>query len=56
MLHTRVGQACYVSIPIYSDGSVNSIFGFARINEINMLKLYLNSIPRRENSSSMELT
>jgi hypothetical protein len=56
MLYTRVSQACYVSVSIYSDGSVNLIFEFARINEINMLKFYLNNIPRRENSSSMELT
>jgi hypothetical protein len=32
------------------------MFGFARINEINMLELYLNNIPRRINSLSMELT
>jgi len=32
------------------------IFGFARINEINMLELYLNSKPKRGNSSSIELT
>jgi len=56
MLQTRVSQACYVDILICSDGSVNSMFGFARINEINMLKLYLNSRSRRENSSSIELT
>jgi hypothetical protein len=35
---------------------MNSIFGFARINEINMLELYLNSKPKRENSFSIELT
>jgi hypothetical protein len=56
MLQTRVSQACYVDILICSYGSVNSMFEFARINEINMLKLYLNSRSRRENSSSMELT
>jgi hypothetical protein len=56
MLQTKVSQARYVGVPIYSDGSVNSMFGFARINEINMLKLYLNSRPRRGNSYSMELT
>jgi hypothetical protein len=56
MLQTRVNQACYVGIPIYSIGSVNSIFRFARINVINMLELYLNSRPRRGNSFNMELT
>lgn len=56
MYQIRVSQAHYVSVPINSDESVNSMFGFARINEINMSGLYLNSIPRRENSSSMELT
>jgi len=56
MLQTKVSQARYVGVPICSDGSVNSMFGFAKINEINMLKLYLNSRPRRGNSSSMELT
>jgi len=35
---------------------VSLIFGFARINEINMLELYLNSKPKRGNSSSIELT
>ena len=56
MLQTRVSQICYVCVPIYNDGSVNSMFGFARINEINMLKLYLNSRPRQGNSFHMELT
>jgi len=56
MLQTRVNQACHVGIPIYSIGSVNLIFRFARINVINMLELYLNSRPRRENSFNMELT
>jgi hypothetical protein len=46
---------CYFGVPIYNDESVNSMFGFARINEINMLELYLNSGPRRGNSSSREL-
>jgi 3-dehydroquinate synthase class II len=44
MLQTGVSQACYVSVLICSDGSVNSIFRFGRINRINMLKLYLNSL------------
>ena len=39
MLQTRVSQACYVGVPIYSDGSVNSMFGFTKINGINMLEL-----------------
>jgi hypothetical protein len=46
----------YVGVPIYNNGSVNSIFRFAMINKINMLEVYLNSRPRRGNSSSMELT
>jgi hypothetical protein len=46
ILQTGVSQACYVSVLICSDGSVNSIFRFGRINEINMLELYLNSRPR----------
>jgi hypothetical protein len=29
-------------------------FGFASFNEISMLELYLNSKPRRGNSSSIE--
>jgi len=40
MLQIRINQALYVSVPIYSDESVNSIFEFARINGINMLELY----------------
>ena len=56
MFQIRVSQARYVGIPICSDRSVNSMFGFARINGINMLELYLNSRHRRESSSSMELT
>jgi hypothetical protein len=55
-LQTGVSQACYVGVSIYSDGSVNSIFRFVRINRINMLELYLNSRQIRGISSSMELT
>lgn len=55
MSETRVSQACYFDVPIYSNKSVNSMFGFSRINEINMLELYLNSGLRRENSSSRKL-
>jgi hypothetical protein len=55
MLETGVSQACYFGVPIYSDESVNSMFRFARINEINMLELYLSSGPRRGHSSSREL-
>jgi len=40
MLQIRVNQALYVGVPIYSDESVNSIFEFARITEINILELY----------------
>jgi len=39
MLQTRVSQARYVGVPIYSDESVNSMFGFVKINGINMLEL-----------------
>jgi hypothetical protein len=46
ILQTGVSQACYVSVLICSNRSVNSIFRFERINEINMLELYLNSRPR----------
>lgn len=56
ILQTRVNQAHYISVLTYSKGSVNSMFGFARINAINMLELYLNNIPRRINSLSIELT
>jgi hypothetical protein len=56
MLQIDVSQAHYVSVPICSNESVYSMFGFVRNNEINMLDLYLNSRPRRENSYSMELT
>jgi hypothetical protein len=55
MLQIKVSQACYVYVSICSDESMNSMFGFASINEINMLELFLNSKSRRENSSSMEL-
>ena len=40
MLQIRVNQALYVGVPIYSDESVNLIFEFARITEINILELY----------------
>jgi len=56
MLQIGINQAHYVSKPIYSNGNVNSIFRFVRINVINMFELYLNSRPRRRNSFSMELT
>ena len=56
MLQTEANQAYYVIILIYNDNSVNSMFGFARINEINMLELYLNSRHRWRNSSNIELT
>jgi hypothetical protein len=56
MLQIDVSQAHYVGVPICSNENVNSMFGFVRNNEINMLELYLNSRPKRENSYSMELT
>jgi hypothetical protein len=56
MLQTGASQTHYVVVSICSDKSVNSMFGFARINEINMPELYLNSRHRRRNSSSIELT
>jgi hypothetical protein len=56
MLQTGVSQTCYVCVSIYSDESVNLMFSFAMINGINMLELYLNSGPRRENSYSIKLT
>jgi len=43
ILQTGASQTHYVVVPICSDKSVNSMFGFARIYEINMSKLYLNS-------------
>jgi hypothetical protein len=55
MLQTVVSQARYIDVSIYSDESVNSIFEFASINEINMLELYLNSRPRRGNTFSTKL-
>jgi hypothetical protein len=51
-LQIGVSQARYFDVPISSDGSLNSLFGFTRIN---MLKLNLNSRPRREKSFSIEL-
>ena len=56
MLQIGINQAHYVGKPIYSNGNVNSIFRFVRINVINMFELYLNSRPRRRNSFSVELT
>ena len=55
MLQTVVSQARYIDVSIYSDESVNSIFEFASINEINMLELYLNIRPRRGNTFSTKL-
>jgi hypothetical protein len=55
MLQIDVSQAHYVGVPICSNESLNSMFGFVRNNKINMLELYLNSRPKRENSYSMEL-
>jgi len=43
MLQTEINQVCYISVPICSDKSVNSMFGFARINKINKLERYLNN-------------
>ena len=56
MLQTGVSQAHYIGVAICSDKGVNSMFGFLRINEVNMLGLYMNSRPRRGNSYIMELT
>jgi hypothetical protein len=55
MLQIEISQAHYVSVP-YSDESVISMFGFVRINGINMLKLYLNNRSRQRNSFSIEFT
>ena len=46
MLQTGVSQARYFSVPIYSNEIMNSMFGFAMINEINMVELYLNNRSR----------
>jgi hypothetical protein len=56
MLQTGVSQAHYIGVAICSDKGVNSMFGFLRINEVNMLGLYMNSRSRRGNSYIMELT
>jgi hypothetical protein len=40
MLQIRVSQARYVGISICSDVCVNSMYGFASINRINMLDIY----------------
>ena len=56
MLQTGVSQAHYIGVAICSDKGVNSMFEFLRINEVNMLGLYMNSRPRRGNSYIMELT
>ena len=50
MLQTGVSQTCYVSVQIHNE-NVNSMFGFMRINWINILKFYLNSRPKQRNSS-----
>ena len=55
MLQIEISQAHYISVP-YSDESVISMFGFVRINGINMLKLYLNNRSRQRNSFSIEFT
>jgi hypothetical protein len=44
MLQTWANQARYIDVPIFSDESVNSMFGFVGIN---MLELYLNIRSRR---------
>ena len=36
MLQIRISQAIYISIPIYSDRNVKSMFEFASINGIKM--------------------
>jgi len=56
MLQTRVSQAYYIGVAICSCKGVNSMFGFLRINEVNILGLYMNSRSRQENSYTMELT
>ena len=52
ILQIGVSQARYFGVPISSDRSLNSLFRFTKIN---MLKLNLNSRPRREKSFSIEL-
>ena len=47
----EVNEACYISVPICSDGTVNLMFEFVNINEINMLQFYLSSKPKRGNST-----
>ena len=56
MLQIGISQTRYIEVPIYSDEGVNSMFWFVKINEIDMLELYLSSRTRRKNSSSIELT
>jgi hypothetical protein len=56
MMQIEVNSTCYVSVPIYSEKSVNSMSEFANINGMNILNIYLNSRLRRENSSSTEFT
>ena len=44
----------YVGVPIGSDETVSSMFGFAIANGSQMVELYLNSRPRRGNQTSIE--
>jgi hypothetical protein len=56
MMQIEVSSTRYVSVPICSEKSVNSMFDFANINGMNILDIYLNSRLRRENSSSTKFT
>uniref|UniRef100_A0A6N2L751 Uncharacterized protein n=1 Tax=Salix viminalis TaxID=40686 RepID=A0A6N2L751_SALVM len=48
MLQGKVSDARYVSAPVCSDENVSSMFKSVRINEINMLELYLNRRRKQE--------
>jgi hypothetical protein len=37
MMQIRVSSIHYVGVPIYSNGNLNSMFGFASINGMNIL-------------------
>ena len=50
----RVRPTCYVGFLIYSDRSVNSIFGIANNNGLYILELYLNNKSKQRNSYNME--
>jgi len=48
--------SCYIDVSIVSDVRFNAMIGLTTSNRLQMIELYLNNIPKRGNSSSLDFT